>query len=233
MHEIATEHMMESILQHNEDLAEHNREHFEEHGLWVVNLMSAPGAGKTTLLSATLDELTPSSHCSVIEGDMVGDYDAVKLRRAGVPVVQISTGRSCHLDAQMVARVVHQEDLGTEGILFIENVGNLVCPAEFPLGEHKRVVLLSVTEGQDKPLKYPVIFRNADVVVFTKCDLLELVDFDVEEATSYVRNINPQAEVFPLSVKSGRGMERWFTWLRQNYNEAKAKHPCVSQSQPK
>lgn len=214
MHESADEHMMERILGNNEEIAIHNREHFDEWGLLAVNLMSAPGAGKTTLLEATLSHLCKQWTCSVIEGDMVGELDAVRLRRLGVDVSQISTGRSCHLDAQMVARLLHvNKGLECIDYLFIENVGNLVCPAEFPLGEHRRVVLLSVTEGDDKPLKYPVIFRNCDAVLFTKCDLLPYVNFDLERATGYVRDINAAVKCFPISVVSECGLEEWLGWL--------------------
>lgn len=228
MHESADEHMLARILANNDELATHNREHFDEAGLLAVNLMSAPGAGKTTLLESTLSTLSKQWRCSVIEGDMVGELDAERLRQTGVDVVQISTGRSCHLDAQMVGRMLHTKELKGLDYLFIENVGNLVCPAEFPLGEHKRVVLLSVTEGEDKPLKYPVIFRNCDVVIFTKCDLLPYVDFNIKRATSFVRNLNAETRCFSLSVKTGQGLEDWLGWLtaqrlkkRQQFQSAK------------
>ncbi len=213
MHESPDEHVLERIMANNEALAEHNREHFDDAGLLAINLMSAPGAGKTTLLEKTLEVLTALNRCYVIEGDMVGDLDASRLRKLNVEVSQISTGKSCHLDAQMVARLLHERDLNGVDYVFVENVGNLVCPAEFPLGEHKRVVLLSVTEGDDKPLKYPVIFNNCDAVIFTKCDLLPYVRFNIENATQYVRNLNGKAKVICLSAESGDGMEGWFSFL--------------------
>lgn len=215
MHEVADEHMMERILSGNEELAAHNREHFDEAGLLAVNLMSAPGAGKTTLLNATIEALSESHKMVVIEGDMVGDIDARRLRRQNVPVHQISTGRSCHLDAKMVARLLHHEPIGEPEYLFIENVGNLVCPAEFPLGEHLRIVLLSVTEGDDKPLKYPVIFRNCDAVVFTKCDLLPHVSFDLDRARKYVRDLNSCARIFTISTVSQEGLGEWLDFLEE------------------
>lgn len=216
MHDTADEHLMQSILGKNEEIAEHNREHFAEYGALVINLMSAPGAGKTTLLEATIPLIKSDNRtCAVIEGDMVGELDANRLRAKGVEVEQISTGRSCHLDAAMVSRLLHHKDYSGIDYLFIENVGNLVCPAEFPLGEHKRVVLLSVTEGDDKPIKYPVIFRQCDAVIFTKCDLLPYVNFDIERATSYVQALNSQAKCFSLSSKSTDGVEKWQAWLKE------------------
>lgn len=215
MHESANEHMMARILANNDELAEHNREHFADLNLWTVNLMSAPGAGKTSLLAVTIAQLT-SSRCCVIEGDMVGELDAQRLRQDGTQVFQICTGRSCHLDAQMISRLLHNEanQIMDKDYLFIENVGNLVCPAEFDLGEHKRVVLLSVTEGDDKPIKYPVIFRNCDAVVFTKCDLLPHVDFSLASARQNVRNLNQNAAIFAVSVVDGQGLADWLTWLK-------------------
>jgi hydrogenase nickel incorporation protein HypB len=212
MHEVADEHKMESILSRNDELAQHNREHFDEAGTYVVNLMSAPGAGKTTLLAATIPELG-TGRCAVIEGDMVGELDADRLKALSITCSQISTGRSCHLSAEMVARVVHNQDLLAGDFLFVENVGNLVCPAEFPLGEHLRVVLLSVTEGADKPLKYPVIFRNCDAVVFTKTDLLPYVEFDLKQAEDFVRSVNPAVEIFSISTKTKAGISEWLQWL--------------------
>lgn len=214
MHEVGDEHTMENILSRNDDIAEHNREHFDEAGVFAINLMSAPGAGKTTLLGATVP-LLGTNKCSVIEGDMVGNLDTDRLQAKGIRATQISTGRSCHLSAQMVARVLH-DDSTIKGYeyLFLENVGNLVCPAEFQLGEHKRIVLLSVTEGDDKPLKYPVIFRNCDAVVFTKCDLLPHVDFDLDQAKGFVRSVNPGVRVFSISTKTSDGIAQWVEWLR-------------------
>jgi hydrogenase nickel incorporation protein HypB len=215
MHDSSDEHMLERILAGNDDLAEHNREHFDELNLTAVNIMSAPGAGKTSLLECTVAALAPKHNIFVLEGDMVGNLDAERLRRVGASVFQICTGRSCHLDAQMVARFLHTEPLAGVELLLIENVGNLVCPADFKLGEHKRVVLLSVTEGDDKPIKYPVIFRSCDAVVFTKCDLLPYVDFDIERAIDNIRVLNEGVETFVVSSKDKTGLTEWNSWLSQ------------------
>ena len=221
MHESANEHILERLLEDNQELAAHNREHFDESGTFVVNFMSAPGAGKTTLIAATAKAaFRDGVSLCVIEGDMVGELDCERLRSADVPAFQISTGRSCHLDARMVAQVLHDQKLPESDLLFIENVGNLVCPAEFPLGEHLRIVLLSVTEGDDKPFKYPVIFRNCDAVVFTKCDLLPFVDFSIERAAKFVDAVNPDASVFTVSARSGEGLLEWVDWLTSKLEAA-------------
>lgn len=213
MHESTDDHMTARILGKNDDLALHNREHFDEQGVWVLNFMSAPGAGKTTLLAALLAQLKHLS-CSVIEGDMVGELDAERLRLCGTEVFQISTGRSCHLDALMVSRLLDMKKISASDMIFIENVGNLVCPAEFLLGEHARIVLLSVAEGDDKPLKYPVIFRNCDAVVFTKCDLLPYVSFNLSVAAGHVRAINPDARIFAVSVIDRQGLGDLLEWIK-------------------
>ncbi len=219
MHESLDEHMLERILQGNQDLANHNREHFDESGIFAINLMSAPGAGKTSLLEKTISSLVPKWKSSVIEGDMVGELDAARLRHLGTRVKQICTGRSCHLDASMLARELHNGHFLDADFLFIENVGNLVCPAEFPLGEHKRVVLLSVSEGDDKPLKYPIIFRNCDAVLFTKCDLLPYVNFDRTAASEHIRTLNADADIFSISVVNDEGVDEWLEWLRSKARE--------------
>ncbi len=213
MHDSTDEHALERILGKNEEMAEHNREHFRRSHVCVFNLMSAPGAGKTSLLEATFKLSSGKFSSVVVEGDMVGDLDADRIRKVGVPVHQISTGRSCHLDAQMVARLLHAEEMEKSNVMFVENVGNLVCPAEFPLGEYKRVVLLSVTEGDDKPIKYPVIFRNCDLVVFTKYDLLEHVNFNIKAADGCIRAINPDVETLQVSAKTGYRIDKWLAWV--------------------
>lgn len=229
MHEVIDQHFVEGIMRNNDEIAEHNHEHFDELGFFTINLMSAPGAGKTTLLASTIPALKNDFNSFVIEGDMVGELDADRLRAQNIISYQISTGRSCHIDASMIDRLLHSASLVSEfDFLFIENVGNLVCPAEFPLGEHKRVVLLSVTEGADKPLKYPVIFRNCDAVVFTKCDLLPYVDFDLEKAIESVRVINPEAKTFALSVKQGDGLQQWLDWLKYQIKEYKEQHVHIT-----
>ena len=225
MHEVIDQHFVEGIMRNNDEIAEHNHEHFDELGFFTINLMSAPGAGKTTLLAATIPALRSDYSAVVIEGDMVGELDADRLRAQNIISFQISTGRSCHLDASMIDRLLHTAPLSPEfDFLFIENVGNLVCPAEFPLGEHQRVVLLSVTEGADKPLKYPVIFRNCDAVIFTKSDLLPYVDFDLDKAIEYVHDINPNAQTFAVSVKNGDGLQEWFSWLKSQIRVYKESH---------
>lgn len=213
MHESADEHALERILGKNEEMADHNRDHFRSLKACTFNLMSAPGAGKTSLLETTFKTVNGKFSSCVIEGDMVGDLDADRIKKVGVPVHQISTGRSCHLDAQMIARLLHAEPLEKADAIFIENVGNLVCPAEFPLGEYRRIVLLSVTEGDDKPIKYPVIFRNCDLVIFTKCDLIEHVEFDISEATRNIEAINPDVKTMQISAKTGYGVDKWISWL--------------------
>jgi len=207
--------MLGNIIAENADLALHNHQHFNESGCFAVNLMSAPGAGKTSLLEKTLSILSKESSCAVIEGDMIGEHDAERLRKHGVEVFQINIGTTCHLDAQMVASLLHKKNMSNIDFLFIENVGNLVYPARFPLGEHKRVVLLSVSDGDDKPVKYPDIFKNADVVLLTKCDLLPYVDFDLSLAIDRVHKLNAGATCIAVSAKNGRGIEDWLQWLRE------------------
>lgn len=216
MHDTSDQHIFERVLEDNDHLAKENREHFDEMGAFVVNFMSAPGAGKTTLIIELARRLKDRSSVSVIEGDMVGDLDAKRLESAGVSAFQISTGRSCHLDAAMIARLLHSTPHPHSEIIIIENVGNLVCPAEFPLGEHLRVVLLSVTEGDDKPLKYPVIFHDCDAVVFTKTDLIEHVDFDFETVSKTIKALNPRAVMFQASVKNGEGLNDLLDWLESS-----------------
>lgn len=221
MHEVADMHTLTGIMSNNEHLAGHNREYFDELGLWTVNFMSAPGAGKTRLLESLLS-IWPELRCSVVEGDMVGELDAMRLRKLGTEVFQISTGRSCHLDAQMVGRLLDRESFTGKEMLFIENVGNLVCPAEFWLGEHKKVVLLSVTEGDDKPIKYPVIFRHCDAVVFTKSDLLPYVDFDIAKAAEHVHILNPRARTFSVSATNGSGVKEFKDFLQEGLKSYRA-----------
>ncbi len=220
MHDVTDEHLLERVLGDNDQLAEQNRQHFDEMGAFVVNFMSAPGAGKTTLIIALAERLKKNLQISVIEGDMVGDIDAERLRAADVTAFQISTGRSCHLDASMVARLLHSHPHPEGQLIIIENVGNLVCPAEFPLGEHRRIVLLSVTEGDDKPSKYPVIFNNCDAVVLTKTDLLEHVDFNCETVEKTLSTLNPGAEIFKVSVKTGDGLDQLVSWIESAYSDS-------------
>ena len=208
--------VLENLLAQNDHTAAHNREHFNHHGVLAVNLMSSPGAGKTALLEATIDALKDEFAIAVIEGDLETENDAQRIRAHGVAAVQITTGSTCHLDAAMVHEALHEMSLDGLDLLFIENVGNLVCPASFDLGQHLNVTLLSAPEGDDKPAKYPVMFRAADLVVLSKSDLLPLLeDFSVERATRGVRQLASTVPVLTLSARKGRGLEAWFAWLRQ------------------
>ncbi len=201
------------LLAQNDRYAEDNRRSFAEQGIFALNLMSSPGSGKTTLLVRTIGTLREKGPVAVIEGDQQTDRDAQRIRATGVPVQQINTGRGCHLDAHRVAHACARMEVATGSTLFVENVGNLVCPAGFDLGEARRVVVLSVTEGEDKPLKYPDMFRIADVMVLNKVDLLPYVDFDVEACRAHARAINPHLSVLMVSATRGDGMDAWFSWL--------------------
>lgn len=202
-----------SVLAQNDRFAERNRGAFQALGLRVLNLVSSPGAGKTTLLHKSLEHLSGRIRAAVIVGDLATDNDAERLRTTGAPVVQVTTGTLCHLEAEMVSKALVNLDLSNLDLLIIENVGNLVCPASFDLGEGARVALLSTTEGEDKPLKYPPIFQNADAVVLTKTDLMEALDFDHETALVNLRQASPKAKLFELSAKTGAGMEAWCDYL--------------------
>jgi hydrogenase nickel incorporation protein HypB len=208
-----------NLLAANQHQAEHNREQFEAWGLLCLNVMSSPGAGKTSLLERTLATLSAEFRMAVLEGDMTTQLDAQRLEAVGVPVVAITTGRACHLDAPMVSgglTLLQQRlDPSTLDILWVENVGNLVCPAEFEVGEHRKVALLSVTEGEDKPLKYPVMFREADCVLITKTDLLPHLPVQLERIETHIRQVNPRCAVLPVSASRGEGLEAWHQWLRQ------------------
>jgi hydrogenase nickel incorporation protein HypB len=207
--------VVKPLLERNDAEARHNRAHFDAHGVLAVNLMSAPGSGKTRLLEATICALRPELPCAVIEGDLETDNDAARIRRHGVAAVQITTGSACHLDAHMVHHALHELELDGLALLFVENVGNLVCPASFALGTHRDVVLVSVTEGDDKPAKYPVMFRDADLVLVTKADLLGVIDdFDVAKVVRHVRELGNPAPVVSLSARTGDGLDAWLDWLR-------------------
>ncbi len=214
-----------AILEKNDRLAERNRGFFRARGLLVINVLSSPGSGKTTLIRETIRRLGRRLKTGVIVGDLATDNDARRLRESGAPVVQITTGTVCHLDAEMVARAVKQLDLNGLGLLIIENVGNLVCPASYDLGEDLRVVLLSVTDGEDKPLKYPPMFHLADAVVISKMDLAGPCDFNREAATANIRHIAPHARLFELSSKSGTGLDEWCDYLIKQHEAAKGRDP--------
>jgi hydrogenase nickel incorporation protein HypB len=203
----------QSVFAANDRMAERNRGYFKALGLLTLNVVSSPGSGKTALLQKTIERLQPGTRVGVIVGDLETDNDARRLRTTGAPVVQISTGTLCHLDAEMIGRAVGQLDAKMLDVLIIENVGNLVCPAEFDLGEDLRVALLSVTEGEDKPLKYPPMFRQAHVVVVTKTDLAPHVDFDRAAALANIHRVSPQATIFEVSSKSGAGLDAWCDYL--------------------
>jgi hydrogenase nickel incorporation protein HypB len=206
--------VMRTLLSDNNNQAAHNRAHFATTEMLVVNLMSAPGAGKTSLLEATIRTLAGKLSMAVIEGDLETENDARRIRAAGARAVQITTGNACHLDAAMVHAALHELDLEGIDILFIENVGNLVCPAGFDLGQHRNVVLLSVTEGDDKPEKYPVMFRAADLIGITKLDLLDAIgDFAPDRAKLHLRNLGSTAPVLEISARSKVGMSSWIDWL--------------------
>ena len=204
----------EDILGKNNRLASFNRALFREKGIFVLNLVSSPGSGKTTLLERTLRDLSGSFRFAVIEGDQQTDNDAQRIAATGVPVRQINTGAGCHLDAHMIMHGTDAFDLDKLDILMIENVGNLVCPAAFDLGEQHKVAVLSVTEGEDKPLKYPQMFRNSTVMLLNKTDLLPHLDFDVEKCKQYARRVNPDITIFEVSARSGEGMPAWYQWLK-------------------
>jgi hydrogenase nickel incorporation protein HypB len=205
--------VLNNILEMNDSYAAENRRIFEANNSFAMNMMSSPGSGKTTLLERTLERLDPS-RVAIIEGDMQTTKDAERLERFGCQIVQISTGNACHLDGKMIHDALADLDLSGVRLLVIENVGNLVCPAEFRVGEDAKIVVLSVTEGEDKPLKYPLMFREADVCIFNKIDLLPYLDFSLEEARENARQINPQLNFLSISCKTGEGLDEWTNWLK-------------------
>ncbi len=207
------------ILAKNNRLARENRNLFFRKGVFVLNLVSSPGSGKTTILERTLRDMKEKFRFAVIEGDQQTDNDAVRIAATGVPVKQVNTGAGCHLDAHMVRHAMDAFDMDDLDVLLIENVGNLVCPASFDLGENHKVVVLSVTEGEDKPLKYPAMFHNADVMLLNKVDLLPHVDFDAAKCKEMARRVNPDILIFDVSSKTGEGMEAWYGWLASHTRE--------------
>jgi hydrogenase nickel incorporation protein HypB len=207
--------IQEALLSKNDRAARANRERFRAAGVRVLNVLSSPGSGKTEFLRRTLQDLGPIRRMGVIVGDLATDNDARRLHETGAPAVQVATGTVCHLEADMVARAAEALGLDDLDLLFIENVGNLVCPATYDLGEDLRIVLLSVTEGEDKPLKYPVIFERADIVILSKIDLAGAVGFDREAAMASIRQVAPSASVFEVSARTGQGMALWYDHLRR------------------
>ncbi len=202
------------ILDANERIARDNKKIFSDAGVYVINLMSSPGAGKTSLLETTIAALKRSLKVGVIEGDIAGADDAIRIDRLEVPVVQINTGGACHLDANMIYEVLADLPIGELDILFIENVGNLVCPAEFKIGEDMKVMILSIAEGHDKPLKYPLMFQESAALIINKMDLKPFLDVDVEKIRRDALSLNPSIKIFELSCKSGEGVDRWTAWLQ-------------------
>jgi len=215
--------VLKDLLAANDRVAQHNREHFDEHGVLAINLMSSPGAGKTTLLEATILALRDRYRIAVIEGDLETDRDAARIRAQGVPAVQITTGTACHLDAHLVHQALHDLPLAGLDLLFIENVGNLVCPASFDLGQHRNVVLLCTTEGDDKPAKYPVMFRAADLVVLSKADLLGVLeDFDPARAEAALRALGRETPVIRTAARRSPVLAAWLEWLEQQLGAPRA-----------
>jgi len=209
------------IFDKNKEIAERNRQIFNYHGLLVLNLVSSPGAGKTTLLEKTIMDLKDRFSIGVIEGDQHTSRDADRIAKTNVPVYQINTLSACHLDAHMIKHILDKLPLNELDILFIENVGNLICPSEFDLGEDFKVVISSITEGEDKALKYPGIFMNSLITIINKIDLLDILDFDLARCISFIRRINPKTEIVTLSAKTGEGIDGWYTWIKKRFLEKK------------
>jgi hydrogenase nickel incorporation protein HypB len=210
--------VVSKILEANDRLAEENRKTFEDNGVFVLNIMSAPGAGKTSLLLKTIKALDGSLRTAVIEGDIQGTHDAEQIGGLGVPVVQINTGGACHLNANMVREAMKDLPLKNVDLLIIENVGNLVCPAEFNVGEHVKVMLLSLTEGHDKPLKYPLMFQESSALLINKMDLKPYLDSDPKRIRKDSLSLNPSLRIFEISCKTGEGLDEWVSWLRESYD---------------
>ena len=211
----------EDILGVNEEKARTNRELMDKHHILMINVMSSPGAGKTSLIMQTINEFKAKNRITVIEGDIASTLDADKVSKQAVPVIQINTAGGCHLDANMIKEALDNIALEQTDLVLVENVGNLVCTAEFVLGEHKKVMLLSVPEGDDKPYKYPLMFTEADVVLVNKIDVLPYFDFDVSALSKAVSGLNPSASIFPVSAKTGEGLEQWFSWLEDAIKQTK------------
>jgi len=214
--------VVRDILEANERLAEDNRRIFREAGLLVINLMSGPGAGKTSLLERTIEALKPEIRIGVIEGDIQSSYDAERISQKGVQVVQLNTGGACHLDSNMIKSSLDALDLDTLDLLVVENVGNLVCPAEFNVGEDMKAMILSVPEGDDKPLKYPLMFQESRALLINKIDLLPYVNCDVGKIRERALQLNANLEIFEISCRTGEGLDGWADWLRQQVSAREA-----------
>ena len=215
--------VLQDILSANDRIARRNRERLDKHGILTINVMSSPGAGKTSLILQTISNLKQEARIAVIEGDIASRVDADKVHEQGVEVVQINTAGGCHLDANMTESALNNLPLEDIDLLLIENVGNLVCPAEFDLGEHKRVIIASMPEGDDKPYKYPLMFTEADVVLVNKLDLLPYLDFNASYFYEGVTRLNPTVKIFQVSCKTSDGLEQWFSWLLAQMKDKKAR----------
>ncbi len=213
----------QDILAKNDAYAHANRQHFDDHGIFALNLVSSPGSGKTALLCRSIELLKDRVDICVVEGDQQTSNDAERIRATGVAALQINTGKGCHLDGHMVGHAVQRLQPADESLFLIENVGNLVCPAAFDLGEHHKVAILSVTEGEDKPLKYPDMFAAADVMLLNKCDLLPHLDFDADLAEANARRVNPNLTIFRVSARSGDGLSAWLDWIQSGLEAQRAK----------
>lgn len=214
--------VIRKILEANDRISDQLKQFFREKGILVINLMSSPGAGKTTLLEKTLSDLKKEFNIAVIEGDLQTSNDAERIAATGAQVIQINTEGGCHLDGSMVLEAANQMELDNVDILFVENVGNLVCPAEFSVGEDYKVTILSVVEGDDKPQKYPLIFAESQVMLLNKTDLLPYVDFNMEKASNFARSLKSEIEIYPISAKTGEGIEHWYDWLRKEVKGKKS-----------
>ena len=216
--------ILEDILGANTEKAVKNQNRLDKHGILTVNVMSSPGAGKTSLILQTINRLKPKTRIAVIEGDVASRVDADKVHQQGVPVIQVNIPGGCHLDANMIENALDNLPLEEIDLLLIENVGNLICTAEFALGEHKKVMLLSTPEGDDKPHKYPLMFSGTDVVLVNKIDLLPYLDFNTSTFNQAVTGLNPAARIFPVSCTTGEGLEAWFSWLQDEIKQMKKHH---------
>ena len=215
--------VVRNVLEVNDRIADQNREIFDQHQLFVINLMSSPGAGKTSLLEKTIERLKDRIRIGVIEGDIQCSFDAERIAKKGVQALQINTDGACHLDGNMIREAVNQLDLSNLDLLVVENVGNLVCPAEFKVGEDMKIMLLSVTEGDDKPLKYPLMFQESRVLIINKIDLLPYVDCSIDNIRKAVSQLNKDMIIFELSCRTGEGLEAWANWLEEQVQQKKIK----------
>lgn len=211
--------LKQPILKKNEEIAAELRQRFAEHHVFVLDLLASPGSGKTSTILATIDALRDEFNIAVIEGDIASSVDAEKIKAQGIAAVQINTGGACHLESAMMKRAVDVLDLARLDLIIVENVGNLVCPTDFDLGENMKVMILSVPEGHDKPLKYPGVFQAAEAVVLNKVDTMPVFNFDRDEFEAAVRQLNPRAPIFPIAATKGEGVEEWATWLAERIRE--------------